>query len=94
MQEETSTTSGIAFTSKPLPSHGDNWKMFDVPSDTFRRFQTGRNKFERWSKYLDEADETQAAIKQYALKKPQHTIVLRDSDTGAMRSIRRKSSNE
>ena len=23
--------------------------MFDVPSDVFRRFETGRNKFERWS---------------------------------------------
>mgnify|MGYP001156126950 CR=1 FL=1 len=71
-----------------------SYKMFDVPGDVFRKFETGRNKFERWSKYLDLTQEEQKAIYDYAQKKPKNTIVLRDSTTGAMRAIRRKSANK
>lgn len=67
----------------------DSWKMFDVPSDVFRRFETGRAKFERWSKYLDATDENQSEILSYAKSKPKNTIVLRDSANGVLRSIRR-----
>lgn len=75
------------------PTQGKNWKLFDVPTDVFRRFETGRNKFERWSKYLDINDEYQKTIVDYAKTKPKHTIVLRDSNNGAMRQIRRRSAN-
>lgn len=71
------------------PSH---YKMFDVTTDVFRKFNTGRNKFERWAKYLDMSEEGQKCIYDYAKKKPKNTIVLRDETTGAMRAIRRKSS--
>lgn len=71
----------------------DDWKMFEVPSDVFQRFQTGRNKFERWSKYLDLNDESQCEICNYAKKNPKNTIILKDSSTGVMRQIRRKASN-
>jgi len=70
------------------------YRLFDVPPEVFRKFETGRNKFERWSKYLDTTQEEQRAIYDYAKKKPKNTIVLRDSSTGAMRSIRRKASNQ
>jgi hypothetical protein len=71
-----------------------SYRLFDVPPEVFRKFQTGRNKFERWSKYLDLQNEEQKAIYDYARKKPRNTIVLRDSSTGALRSIRRKASNQ
>ena len=71
----------------------DTWKMFDVPTDVFRRFETGRNKFERWSKYLDLNDESQAEIVSYAKKQPKNTIVLRDSTNGVLRQIRRRAAN-
>ncbi len=70
-----------------------SYKSFTVPTEVFRRFDTGRNKFERWAKYLDLSNENQQNLYQYALKKPKNTIILQDETTGAMRSIRRRSSN-
>jgi hypothetical protein len=67
--------------------------MFEVPAEVFRKFDTGRNKFERWSKYLDLADENQKTIYDYATRNTQSVVVLRDSTTGAMRAIRRRSAN-
>lgn len=69
------------------------YKMFEVPAEVFRKFDTGRNKFERWSKYLDLADENQKSIYDYATRNTQSVVVLRDSTTGAMRAIRRRSAN-
>ena len=66
--------------------------MFDVPSDTFRKFENGRNRFERWSKYLDVNDESQLEIVNYAKRYPKNTIVLRDSESGVLRQIRRNTS--
>jgi hypothetical protein len=71
----------------------ERYKLFNVPSEVFRKFDTGRVKFERWSKYLDTTQESQKAIYDYAKKKPKSLIVLRDETTGAMRSIRKRSSN-
>ncbi|HIE78848.1 MAG TPA: hypothetical protein EYP92_08620 [Candidatus Thioglobus sp.] len=71
----------------------ETYKSFTVPSDVFRRFETGRNKFERWAKYLNLQDENQHELYKYAKTKPKNTIILRDETTGAMRSIRRSSSN-
>jgi len=68
-------------------------KQFDVPTEVFRRFQTGRNKFERWAKFLNLEDSNQKSIYDYAIRNRDATIILRDSETGAMRSIRPRSSN-
>jgi hypothetical protein len=68
-------------------------KAFDVSSEVFRRFQTGRNKFERWSKFLNLEDSNQKAIYDYAIRNRDATVILRDSETGAMRAIRPRSSN-
>lgn len=68
-------------------------KDFNVPTEIFRRFQTGRNKFERWSKFLNLEDDNQKAIYDYALRNRDATIVLRDETTGAMRAIRQRASN-
>lgn len=78
---------------KPPGQHfkrsSDHWKMFDVTTETFRKFENGRNRFERWSKYLDVNDESQREIYDYAKKNPKNTIVLRDSSSGVLRQIRR-----
>lgn len=70
-----------------------DWKLFDVGSDTFRKFEIGRNKFARWKNYLSDEIDEEKAVKVYAQKKPSHTIILRNRDTGALRAIRRKSTN-
>jgi len=91
------TTGAVAIVDRPLGVQGKGktkYKDFTVPSDVFRRFDTGRNKFERWSKYLNLEDENQQAIYSYAKKNRKSVIILRDETTGAMRCIRRKASNE
>jgi hypothetical protein len=69
------------------------YKSFDVDSQLFRKFETGKVKFEHWSKYLDMQNESHSSIYEYAKKNPTHVIVLRNSDNGALRAIRRRSSN-
>jgi len=68
-------------------------KAFDVSSEVFRRFQTGRNKFERWSKFLNLEDAGQKSIYDYARSNRDATIILRDESTGALKAIRPRSSN-
>jgi len=101
--EDMSTSSGVSLPPTGNAPHDNSdtgimrrkdWKMFDVKADTFRKFETGRNRFERWSKYLNLQDESEKAIYDYAVKNSKHTIVLRNGDTGAMRSIRRRALNE
>lgn len=89
------TTGSVAIVDRPLGiKKKTKFKDFNVPSDIFRRFDTGRNKFERWSKYLNLEDENQRAIYSYAKKNRKSVIILRDETTGAMRCIRRKANNE
>lgn len=100
--EDMSTSSGVALPPTGNRPHDNsdtmirrkNFAQFDVSSNTFRKFETGRNKFERWSKYLNLQDDAEKAIYDYAMKNKDHTIVLRNGDTGAMRSIRRRALNE
>jgi hypothetical protein len=70
------------------------YKEFTVPTEVFRKFQTGRNKFERWSKYLNLEDANQKAIYDYASKNRDYVVILKDELTGAMRSIRKRSANK
>jgi len=100
--EDMSTSSGVSLPPTGNRPHDNrdsmirrkNFAQFDVSSDTFRKFETGRNKFERWSNYLNLQDDAEKAIYDYAMKNRDHTIVLRNGDTGAMRSIRRRALNE
>jgi len=68
------------------------YRQFDVDSPTFRKFVPGKQRFERWSRYLNLQDENHKGIYDYAYanRGREHLIVLRDSDTGAMRAIRHK----
>ena len=95
MTNEDTTTASVAMPASDYPKTGATWRLFNVKPDVFRRFETGRNKFERWSKYLDLTDETHKEIFDYAKKNNgKKTIILQCSDTGAMRSIRKRASNE
>lgn len=94
MKNEDTTTANVATPPSDYPRSGATWRLFDVPTDVFRRFETGRNRFERWGKYLDMQDEEQSALYDYAKKNRGHTIVLRDSSSGALRSIRKRAMNE
>jgi len=105
VEEDQVTTGSVAVTPTPFlkkpedgeegeytldyPHTGANWKMFTVRAETFRKFDTGRNKFERWSRYLDLKDEEEKAVYDYASRNRKKTVVLKCSTTGALRAIRR-----
>jgi|SRR6056300_1166665 hypothetical protein len=104
MEEDMMSTGSVAFKPKPFlkkakdgkgsyclqyPSQGANWKMFTVCSETFNKFETGRYKFERWAKYLNLQDEAEKAVYDFATANRTKTVVLQDSETGALRAIRR-----
>jgi len=93
-EKEQVTTSAVALDPvKPMKSKKRKYKDFDVPTEVFQRFQTGRNKFERWARYLDLTDDDQKKIYDYARKNRDSVLVLRDATNGALRAIRQSSSN-
>ena len=94
MIADQTTTGSVAIADRPLGAPKKKYKDFNVSSEVFRRFSTGRNKFERWSKYLNLQDEKQFEIYKYATRNREATIILRDEETGALKAIRRKASNE
>lgn len=79
----------------PGPVIRRKYRQFDLETETFRKFEKGKMKFERWSKFLDLKNENHKAIYDYAYSNRgrDHTIVIRDSNTGALRAIRRRPHN-
>lgn len=94
---EDTTTSAVQVFDKPVhfqPIRRQKSAQFDVDEDTFRKFQKGRVRFERWAKFLNLQDETHKQIYDFAKKNSNGVVVLRNSTNGAMRAIRRSATNE
>ena len=95
MINDTTTTSAVAIADRPLGAKKKKKKQeFIVSDETFNRFNTGRTKFERWSKYLNLQDEAEKNIYDYYRKNSDATIYLRNEKTGALRAIRPRAANE
>ena len=87
MNKEEITTDAIAIADKPLGAvKNQKYRVFDVSSETFTRFQTGRTKYERWSKFINEDEKD---IISYYNKNENSVIVLRNVDNGALRALYR-----
>lgn len=71
------------------PTMKRKYKLFDVDSKLFRRFETGKIKFEHWSKYLDMTNEDHRLIYEYARSNRRSAIILKNSENSALRIIRR-----
>lgn len=63
-------------------------KTFDVNPELFTRFARGKKKYTKWKEYLNIDDEYERSIYEYARKNPRSIIVLKNSETGAVRGIR------
>jgi hypothetical protein len=96
MIKDSTTTSAVAIADKPLGVDKDKrvYRQFDVSPETFNRFKAGRTKFERWKKYLNLQDDVEKSIYDYHRKNTGSIIILRNSENGALRSIRPKAANE
>ena len=95
MINDTTTTSAVAIADRPLGAKKKKKNQeFIVSDETFNRFNTGRTKFERWSKYLNLQDEAEKNIYDYYRKNSDATIYLRNEKTGALRAIRPRAANE
>ena len=95
MINDTTTTAAVAIADRPLGAKKKKKKQeFIVSDETFNRVNTGRTKFERWSKYLNLQDEAEKNIYDYYRKNSDATIYLRNEKTGALRAIRPRAANE
>lgn len=89
----TGDTPSMAMPPSMRPGHVfRRYKKFAVESDTFRKFQSGRMRYERWAKYLDMNNAEHRAIRDYAHanRGREHLIVLQDSQTGALKAIKHR----
>lgn len=95
MINDTTTTAGVAIADKPLmKTQKRKYREFTVSPELFARFQTGRTRFERWSKYLNLENADEKEIYDYHKKTGgKNIIILRNSENGALRAIRQRSSN-
>jgi hypothetical protein len=85
MNKEQTTTSAVAITDKPLGTvRNKKYRVFDVSNETFSRFQVGRTKYERWSKFINEDERD---IVSYYNRNKNSVIVLRNSENGALRAL-------
>ena len=85
MNKEETTTTAVAITDKPLGTvRNKKYRVFDVSNETFSRFQVGRTKYERWSKFINEDERD---IVSYYNRNKNSVIVLRNSENGALRAL-------
>ena len=95
MINDTTTTTAVAIADRPLGAKKKKKNQeFIVSDETFNRFNTGRTKFERWSKYLNLQDEAEKNFYDYYRKNSDATIYLRNEKTGALRAIIPRAANE
>ena len=96
MINDDTTTASIAIADRPLGAKKKKKKYLEVTisDETFNRFQTGRTKFERWSKFLNLQDEVEKSIYDFHRRNSGATIYLRNEKTGALRAIRPRAANE
>jgi hypothetical protein len=87
MNKEETTTDAIAIVDRPLATvKNQKYRVFDVSSETFRKFESGRIRYERWSKFINEDEKD---IVKYYNRNENSVIVLRNADNGALRALYR-----
>jgi hypothetical protein len=83
------TTADVAIVPKPLKMpNGEKYQKFKVNSNIFNKIISGRNKYQRWNKYLDLANEQECMICNFAKKYRDATIIIEDETTGNSRAYR------
>jgi hypothetical protein len=83
------STGDVANIPTPLRMpNGDKYQKFKVPPALFNQINSGRQRYQRWNKFLDLNDSTQNSISQFAKKHRDATVVIEDEATGATRALK------
>ena len=67
-------------------------KVFKIPSSMFKRMKEGRERYSRWSDYIEEDGDSDhiIAIKNYSLRNTTSPVVVQDAETGERAILRRR----
>lgn len=92
MVEDMCTTSGIEIVDKKLKAPDENFAgndVFKVKHDAFHKSRFGKRPYARFKTYVGE-DEVGKSIRDYAIKNPNKTILLKNEQDGSMIFFRKK----
>lgn len=64
-------------------------QVFEVSNDVYYKCINGKKKYGRYKKYVGD-DDTGNAIREYGIKNPKLSIILKNSATGSMIYLRKK----
>jgi hypothetical protein len=83
------TTDNIPDSSDIGPNKFAGVHVFDVSSDTFMRCIKGKKKYARWKNYLNDEDESDVKILNYAKSNPNNSVILKNDAYGGMIYLRK-----
>ena len=72
-----------------------NGKTFDLTPDMFRRMKEGKERYSRWSQFIEEEEDGPVIdqIRSYSLRNPTSPVVIRDTESGEKAILRRKTND-
>jgi hypothetical protein len=67
-------------------------KVFEIPSAMFKKMKEGRERYSRWSDYIEEDGDTDliTTIKNYSFKNSTSPVIIQDEETGERAILRRR----
>ena len=72
-----------------------NGKTFDLTPDMFRRMKEGKERYSRWSQFIEEEEDGPVIdqIRSFSLRNPTSPVVIRDTESGEKAILRRKTND-
>jgi len=72
-----------------------NGRTFDLTPDMFRRMKEGKERYSRWSQFIEEEEDGPVIdqIRSFSLRNPTSPVVIRDTESGEKAILRRKTND-
>lgn len=70
-------------------------RTFDLTPDMFRRMKEGKERYSRWSQFIEEEEDGPVIdqIRSFSLRNPTSPVVIRDTESGEKAILRRKTND-
>lgn len=88
MEEVTNSANPSTIAGLDNPPKFAGHRVFDVDTNTLMKSRFGKRPKDRYKKYLDEGDHDE--IRDYCVKNPKESIILRDKKSGSMIFLRKR----